>query len=112
MMQEYFRQPEATEAIRVEGGWLDSGDLAFRWDGEIHVVGRRKDLIIKAGRNLVPQEIEELAATVEGIRKGCVAAFGVDNPRLGTERLVVVAETGALDAARREPHAAPGTHPR
>ncbi|HEY2945566.1 MAG TPA: AMP-binding protein [Vicinamibacteria bacterium] len=106
MMQEYFRQPEATAAIRVEGGWLDSGDLAFRADGEIHIAGRRKDLIIKAGRNLVPQEIEEVAATVEGIRKGCVAAFGVDHPRLGTEGLVVVAETRQLDAGRRETLAA------
>src|SRR5206468_12033465 len=106
MMREYFRQPEATEAIRVEGGWLDSGDLAFRSHGEIHVVGRRKDLIIKAGRNFVPQEIEELAATVEGIRKGCVAAFGVDHPRLGTERLVVVAETRERDPGRRDALAA------
>ena len=106
MMQGYFGQPEATEAIRLEGGWLDSGDLAFRSDGEIHIVGRRKDLIIKAGRNLVPQEIEELAATVDGIRKGCVAAFGVDHPRLGTERLVVVAETRQLDPGRREALAA------
>jgi 1-acyl-sn-glycerol-3-phosphate acyltransferase len=106
MMQGYFAQPKATEAIRVEGGWLDSGDLAFRADGEIHIVGRRKDLIIKAGRNLVPQEIEELAATVDGIRRGCVAAFGVDHPRLGTERLVVVAETRQLDPVRREALAA------
>ncbi|PYQ04772.1 MAG: hypothetical protein DMF82_09945, partial [Acidobacteria bacterium] len=106
MMQGYFRQPEATAAIAVAGGWLDSGDLAFRADGEIHIAGRRKDLIIKAGRNLVPQEIEEVAATVDGIRKGCVAAFGVDHPRLGTEGLVVVAETRELDPERREALAA------
>jgi 1-acyl-sn-glycerol-3-phosphate acyltransferase len=43
---------------------------------------------------------------VEGIRKGCVAAFGVDHPRLGTEGLVVVAETRQLDAGRRETLAA------
>ena len=102
MMQGYFRQPGATAAIAVEGGWLDSGDLAFRSDGEIHIAGRRKDLIIKAGRNHVPQEIEEAAAAVEGIRKGCVAAFGVERARLGTESLVVVAETRTLDRARRE----------
>jgi 1-acyl-sn-glycerol-3-phosphate acyltransferase len=102
MMQGYFRQPEATAAIRVDGDWLDSGDLAFRSGGEIHIAGRRKDLIIKAGRNLVPQEIEEAAASVEGIRKGCVVAFGVEHPRLGTEGLVVVAETRESDPARRE----------
>jgi 1-acyl-sn-glycerol-3-phosphate acyltransferase len=106
MMSGYFRQPEATAAIAVDGGWLDSGDLAFRADGEIHIAGRRKDLIIKAGRNLVPQEIEEVAAGVEGVRKGCVAAFGVDHPRLGTEGLVVVVETRLLDPDRREALAA------
>jgi acyl-CoA synthetase (AMP-forming)/AMP-acid ligase II len=80
----YYRQPEATAAITLPGGWLDSGDLAYRADGEIHVCGRRKDLIIKGGRNLVPQEIEEAAAAVEGIRRGCVVAFGVPNAALGT----------------------------
>jgi 1-acyl-sn-glycerol-3-phosphate acyltransferase len=98
----YYRQPEATAAITLPGGWLDSGDLAYRALGEIHVCGRRKDLIIKGGRNLVPQEIEEAAAGVEGIRRGCVVAFGTENASLGTEGLVVVAETRVADAAERD----------
>ncbi|MGH7392396.1 MAG: 1-acyl-sn-glycerol-3-phosphate acyltransferase, partial [Candidatus Rokuibacteriota bacterium] len=56
------------------------------------------------------QEVEELAGAVPGVRKGCVAAFGVGDPATGTERLVVVAETRAatpeararLEAAVRE----------
>jgi acyl-CoA synthetase (AMP-forming)/AMP-acid ligase II len=102
MTSGYYRQPAATAAITLPGGWLDSGDLAYRADGEIHVCGRRKDLIIKAGRNLVPQEIEEAAAAVEGIRRGCVVAFGVENDVLGTEGLVVVAETRVADEAGRD----------
>ncbi len=102
MTSGYFQKPEATAAIRVEGGFLDSGDLAYRADGEFYVTGRRKDLIIKAGRNLVPQEIEEVASTVEGIRKGCVVAFGIARPALGTEELVVVAETRTSRPAARE----------
>src|SRR5215468_2590183 len=98
----YYRKPEATAAITLPGGWLDSGDLGYLADGELHVAGRKKDLIIKAGRNLVPQEIEEAAAQVEGIRKGCVVALGVDRPALGTESLVVVAETRIEDAAERD----------
>jgi 1-acyl-sn-glycerol-3-phosphate acyltransferase len=98
----YFRQPEATAAITLPGGWLDSGDLAYRADGEIHIAGRRKDLIIKGGRNIVPQEVEEAAAEVEGIRRGCVVAFGAEHPDLGTEGLVVVAETRVTDSAERE----------
>jgi 1-acyl-sn-glycerol-3-phosphate acyltransferase len=102
MTSGYFNKPEATDAIRVPGGFLDSGDLAYRAEGEFYVTGRRKDLIIKAGRNLVPQEIEEIASTVEGIRKGCVVAFGIPRPALGTEELVVVAETRATQAAARD----------
>ena len=98
----YYRQPEATAAITLAGGWLDSGDLAYRADGELYIAGRRKDLIIKAGRNLVPQEIEEVAAGVEGIRKGCVVAIGVEHPALGTEGLVIVAETRETGREARE----------
>jgi fatty-acyl-CoA synthase len=96
----YFRNEEATAAVTVEGGWLDSGDLAYRADGEIFVTGRLKDLIIKAGRNLVPQEIEELASSIEGIRKGCVVALGLPNEAQGTESLVVVCETRTRAAGR------------
>ena len=102
MTSGYYRKPEATAAITLPGGWLDSGDLAYLADGELHVCGRRKDLVIKGGRNLVPQEIEEAAAAVEGIRRGCVAAFGVPSVVLGTETLVVVAETRAGDADARQ----------
>jgi fatty-acyl-CoA synthase len=102
MMSGYFGRPEVTAAITLEGGWLDSGDLAYAAGGEIFITGRLKDLIIKGGRNLVPQEIEEAAASVEGIRKGCVAAFGVAHPSLGTESLVVAAETRATRADARD----------
>jgi 1-acyl-sn-glycerol-3-phosphate acyltransferase len=101
-MPGYYRKPEETAAITLPGGWLDSGDLAYRADGELFITGRGKDLIIKAGRNLVPQEIEELVASVPGIRRGCVVAFGISRPELGTESLAVVAETRVMDRADRE----------
>jgi fatty-acyl-CoA synthase len=88
----YFRNPEATRAT-FRDGWCDSGDLGYWADGELFVTGRRKDIIIKAGRNLHPQEIEELVGDIPGVRKGCVAAFGLADPAIGTERLVVVAES-------------------
>ena len=97
-MSGYFRSPDATAAAKRPDGWLESGDLAYQSGGEIYIAGREKDLIIKGGRNYIPQEIEEVAGSVEGIRKGCVAAFGVADPSLGTEALVVVAETRATDA--------------
>jgi 1-acyl-sn-glycerol-3-phosphate acyltransferase len=90
----YFGNPAATRAARRDG-WMDSGDLGYRADGELYVTGRRKDIIIKAGRNLYPETIEDTVGEVPGVRKGCVAAFGVADPTIGTERLVVVAESRA-----------------
>ncbi len=91
-MQGYYGNPEATKAIYHEG-WLDSGDLAYQVDGEVYIAGRKKDVIIKAGRNLYPAEIEELSGLVPGVRQGCVIAFGTSDTQRGTEKLIIVAET-------------------
>lgn len=58
-------------------------------------------MIKKAGRNLYPQEVEQIVGAIPGIRKGCVAAFGVHDPAIGTERLVVIAESRETDPRRR-----------
>lgn len=97
----YYRNPEATARAISDDGWIDSGDLAYRANGELFITGRLKDLVIKGGRNLVPQEIEEVVGAIEGIRKGCVAAFGVPDETSGTERLIVLAETHAADEPAR-----------
>jgi len=105
----YYRNPKATEALLPLGpattpeeyAWVNSGDRAYRADGEIYVTGRVKDIIIKGGRNLYPHEVEDLAARAEGIRKGCIVAFGLTDEAAGTEKLVVVAETRERDASRR-----------
>lgn len=96
----YYKNLEATRELVREDGWLDSGDLGYVADGELYVTGRAKDLIIKGGRNLYPHEIEEIAGQVDGVRAGCVVAFGVSDEASGTERLVVVAE--ARDAKHRD----------
>jgi 1-acyl-sn-glycerol-3-phosphate acyltransferase len=97
----YYRNAAATKELMREPGWLDSGDLAYLADGEIYITGRAKDLIIKAGRNLYPQEIEEVAGRVAGVRTGCVVAFGAPDAGSGTERLVVAAEVrDPADAGR------------
>lgn len=101
-MAGYYRNPAATRAVTTADGWLDSGDLGYLADGEVYLTGRRKDVVIKAGRNIYPHEAEAVVDGVEGVRKGCAAAFGVPDAALGTERLVVVAETRAAEPARRE----------
>ncbi len=93
--------PLGPPASAGEFAWVDSGDRAYRADGEIYVTGRVKDIIIKGGRNLYPHEIEELTARVEGIRKGCIVAFGLKDEASGTEKLVVVAEVRERDTRKR-----------
>ncbi len=105
----YYKNGEATvklfpagaAASESEFAWVNSGDRAYRAEGEIYVTGRVKDIIIKGGRNLYPHEVEELAARAEGTRKGCVVAFGLKDEANGTEKLVIVAESRASDAESR-----------
>jgi len=97
----YYRNPAATRELIHEGGWLDSGDLAYWADGEIYITGRAKDVIIKAGRNIYPHEVEEIAGRVSGVRTGCVVAFGAPDERTGTEKLIVAAEVRDISAAKR-----------
>ncbi|WP_068053296.1 AMP-binding protein [Nocardia xishanensis] len=94
----YFRNPRATKMLSRHG-WLDTGDLGYFADGELFVTGRIKDLIIRAGRNLHPEELERTVGDIPEIRKGCVAVFATPEPVGGTERLVVFAETRQTAAA-------------
>jgi acyl carrier protein len=87
----YWRNPEQTARL-IHDGWLDSGDRAYRADGDVYLTGRVKDIVIRGGRNLYPQEIEEAVGAVDGVRKGCIAVFGTADAATGTERLVVLAE--------------------
>jgi len=97
----YFRNPEATAKL-FDGDWLDSGDLGYISAGEIFITGRSKDLIIIAGRNIYPQELEEAVAELPGVRKGNVAVFGSPDPQSGSERLIVLAETRETAPQQRD----------
>ncbi|MGQ9425129.1 MULTISPECIES: AMP-binding protein [unclassified Gilvimarinus] len=90
--QGYFHNPDESRKL-FHGTWLNSGDRAYRVGADIYITGRVKDIIIHGGRNLYPEQLEEAVGNIPGIRKGCVAVFGSKDPRSGTEKLVVVAET-------------------
>ena len=96
----YFNNPEKTREV-IRNGWIDSGDRAYMVAGDVYITGRIKDIIIRAGRHLYPQEIEEAVADIPGIRKGGVAVFGAVDRASGTERVVVVAETRETGPAER-----------
>ncbi len=97
----YRDNPAATQAL-IRDGWLDSGDRAYLAEGDLYLTGRVKDIVIRAGRNVYPHEVEEAVGEVAGVRKGCVAVFGSTDPASGTERLIVLVETRETDPAVRE----------
>ncbi|WP_224249234.1 AMP-binding protein [Hyalangium gracile] len=92
LMDGYYREPELT-ASAVREGWLRTGDLGYQAQGSLFITGRKKELIIKGGHNLIPSILEELASAVEGVRAGCVAAVGVRSEQRQTELAYVLAET-------------------
>ncbi|MFI6345316.1 fatty acyl-AMP ligase [Streptomyces sp. NPDC050560] len=74
-------------------GWLRTGDLGVFEDGQLYVTGRLKELIIFAGRNLYPQDVERaVQASDKSLGIGSGAVFAVDTDR---EHLVVVQEVRA-----------------
>ena len=75
------------------GGWYHTGDLGFLHDGEYYIVGRKKDVIIVAGQNIHPEDIEDAVSEVDGVIPGRSVAIGEDDPRSGTEQIAVIAET-------------------
>jgi len=100
LMDGYRGRPEET-AKSLRDGWLSTGDLGFTDGGELFIVGRAKEVIIKGGRNIYPYDVERVAAEVPGVIGGA-AAFGRSNSETGTEDLVVVVESRAKDTAERE----------
>lgn len=90
-MECYLGDPAATSHA-LEGGFLKTGDLGYTRDGELFWVGRLDDRITVRGRKIDPSCFEAPLLDVEGLRKGCFVAFGVDNAATGSQRVVVVAE--------------------
>ncbi|MDP7034450.1 MAG: fatty acyl-AMP ligase [Planctomycetota bacterium] len=90
------------QSPRPEHEPLATGDLGFLLDRNLYVTGRAKDLIILRGENHHPAEIEWALKDIRGLRKGRAAAFGVSNPRQGTETLCLVAELDRRASVNRE----------
>ena len=88
----YYRNPEATRRLFRSDDWLDTGDRGYMAAGELFITGRDKDVIIRAGRNIYPYELEQAIGETPGIRNGCVAVFA-SRRTPAPESLVVVAET-------------------
>jgi acyl-CoA synthetase (AMP-forming)/AMP-acid ligase II len=87
-----YHQDGRQTARAFRGGVLHTGDLGYVRDGELYFVGRVRERITVQGKKIDPSAFEQVLAATPGLREGCFVAFGVDDARLGTERVVVVSE--------------------
>ena len=94
MFDGYRNYPEKTAEV-VQDGWYYSGDYGFEYENEYYIIGRKKDLIIVAGKNIYPEDVENIVGRVEGVIPGRVIAFGEEDEQMGTEQVSVVSETKA-----------------
>jgi fatty-acyl-CoA synthase len=96
-----YHKRDDLQPFDVEG-WYRTGDRGYIASGEVYVIGRIKDLIINAGKNVYPQDLEAIVNTVEGVYPGRAVVFGVPDEREGTELIAVVAEVETDDDAQRK----------
>jgi acyl-CoA synthetase (AMP-forming)/AMP-acid ligase II len=99
MLSEYHHRPDLQP---FTNGRFRTGDRGYIADGEVYVIGRSKDLIINAGKNVYPQDIEAIVNEVPGVHAGRAVVFGVPDEREGTELIAVIAETQETDPEARQ----------
>ena len=89
IMLGYYNAPEYTSKV-LQGGWLCTGDIAvIDEEGLLWIKGRFDDLIIRAGMNIYPQEIEQALKKDSRVRE--VLAYGVDDPISGQQIAIEIA---------------------
>ena len=100
VMAGYFGAGSGGDDALTQDGWLNTGDLGYLDAGELTITGRCKDLIIINGRNIWPQDLEQLAERHADLRPGDASAFSVPGPQ--TECAVLVVQCRNLDRTERQ----------
>lgn len=95
----YWRAPELTREVLGEDGWLRTGDLA-RMDAEgyIHIVDRKKEMLVSGGFNVYPREVEAVLAQHPAVYEACVIGVPDDHWGEAVKAVVVLREGQAADA--------------
>jgi acyl-CoA synthetase (AMP-forming)/AMP-acid ligase II len=99
MLTEYYKRPDITSET-IKDGWYFTGDMGYIADGQLYITGRKKDLIIVGGKNVYPQDLEEIANQIPGIHPGRAVAFGLFDERIGSESVVLVCELLSCEGER------------
>ena len=92
LFSKYDNNPVATQSAFQQDFYL-TGDLGYLANGELFVIGRSKDTIIIAGKNIYPQDIEQIVNQQPQAIPGRNVAFGIDDKATGTQKLVIIVET-------------------
>ena len=101
LMSGYLDDPEATDRVILENGWLDTGDLGYMYRDNLYLTGRRKDIIIVNGRNIRAQDLEEIAEEMDEIRMGESSAFDIETDD-GRQVVVLVVECRLTEGTARQ----------
>ena len=88
-MSGYWNRPDETMATLTDDGWVSTGDVGRFEDGFLHIVDRKKDMIVSGGFNIFPSEIENVISTLPGVDE--VAVIGVPHERWGESVHAVIA---------------------
>ena len=94
-MKGYFEDENATAEVIKEDNWLDTGDIGYRVGRRLFLTARAKDVIIINGRNIWPQDLEQLAEELPGVRLGAISAFSVTRPTQEELAVMVVESRNA-----------------
>ncbi|MBI4301751.1 MAG: long-chain-fatty-acid--CoA ligase [Chloroflexi bacterium] len=94
VMKGYWKQPEATASTITTDGWVRTGDMGYMdEEGYIYLAGRAKDMIIRGGENISPEEVERVLHSHPAVEEAAV--IGIPDPEWGeTVRAIVVLKKG------------------
>jgi long-chain acyl-CoA synthetase len=100
IMKGYYKNPEAT-ATALRGGWFHSGDIGYiDEEGDLFIVDRTKDMIIRGGYNVYPREVEEVLYTHPAVMEAAV--IGIPHEMYGEEVKAVVSLKPGQEATAEE----------
>jgi long-chain acyl-CoA synthetase len=108
VMQGYYRAHEETIAAINAEGWFNTRDLARLEDGNLFIVGRTKELIVRFGLNVYPAEVEAVLNAHPAVVRSAVVGRAVDEEQGGEELVAFVQQVaqGNLSATELERHSA------
>lgn len=98
VMKGYWNNEKATNETLIDG-WLQTGDLGWQSEeGYVHIVDRKKDVIISGGVNIYPREVEEVLNKHDGVKETCV--IGVPDDKWGENVIAYVVPNGTTPVTK------------